>query len=285
MRVIKAMDCKACRNLIEVSPTGETSSARAAALAHMDGCARCRDFSAERRALLELVSSLEGISAPHDFEWRLRARLNADKHRNQDRPRLRPGFAPNARAIALAASFALLIGVAVIFKQRSNEAYVARPAGELVNVDTANAVKPSGEDTINLSEARGASTNGTSRINTTASLTSNRARVASPTRAASEAKKTSKETSASSSVVAAASASTVRSNDFSSSAAPVVTLFAVPVKDPSQHLKLLLDEGHGTPRTVRLQNITFGAQSIFERQMSGAAVAERSLDTNADGIW
>jgi hypothetical protein len=283
MRVIKAMDCKACRNEIEFSPTGEQTRARAAALAHMERCDRCRDFSAERRSLLELMSSLEGISAPHDFEWRLRSRLNADKHRNQARPRLRLGFAPNAQAIALAASFALLIGVAVIFKQRSNESFVVSPAVELAGGNAANVAKPSSEDTINSSEATGTSTNGTSRINTTAALTSNRARAANPTRAASEEKGT--PAASASSTVATVSNSTVRSNDFSSSAAPVVTLFAVPVKDPSQHLKLLLDEGHGTQRTVRLQNITFGAQSIFERQAGSAAAAESSLDTNADGIW
>ncbi len=286
MRVIKAMDCKACRNEIEFSPTDEHTRSRAAAHAHMQRCARCRDFSAERRALLELVSSLEGINAPHDFEWRLRARLNADKRGHQDRPRLRPGFAPNAQAIALAASFALLIGVAVIFKQRSNNALVASPAVELAGVNAAKVLKPSGEDTNSLSEARVTSTNGTNKINSAASLTSSRTRVAGPARAASEKKEM---PAASASTVAAVSASTVRSNDFSSSAAPVVTLFAVPVNEPSQHLKLMLDEGHGTTRTVRLQNVTFGAQSIFERHAGGAttatAAAGRSLDTNADGVW
>jgi len=227
------------------------------------------------------VSSLEVISAPHDFEWRLRARLNAEKRGHQARPRLRLGFAPNAQAIALAASFALLIGVAVIFKQGRNEAFVTSPAVEIAGVNTASVVKPSSEDTIKLSGAAGASTNGASKINPTSSLTSSRARETRPARAATEAK----ETLASSSAVATTSNSTVRSNDFSSSAAPVVTLFAVPVKDPSQHLKLLLDEGHGTSRTVRLQNVTFGAQSIFARQPGGAAATERPLDTNADGVW
>jgi hypothetical protein len=227
------------------------------------------------------VSSLEPISAPHDFEWRLRARLNADKRSRQDRPRLRLGFAPNAQAIALAASFALLIGVAVIFKQSGNEAFVASPTVEIAGGNTASVVKPASEDTIKLSGATGTSTNGAGKINTTVSLTSGRARETRPARAASEAKET---PVASSSAVATTSNSTVRSNDFSSSAAPVVTLFAVPVTDPSQHLKLLLDEGHGTSRTVRLQNVTFGAQSIFERQMGGAA-APRSLDTDAEGVW
>jgi len=283
MRVIKAMDCKACRDEIELSPGGEQRRARSsAALAHMDVCARCRDFGAERSALLELVSSLEGINAPHDFEWRLRARLNADKRRNQDRPRLRLGFAPNTQAIALAASFARLLGVAVCIKQRCNEAFVVMAALVMVKVSTANEVKTTKDETATVSEATGASINGASKLNRTGSLTSNRVREARPARPAREAK----EIPSASVAVATASGSTARSNDFSSSAAPVVTLFAVPVKDPSQHLKLLLDEGHGTTRTVRLQNITFGAQSIVERQAGGAAAAAgRSLDTNADGIW
>jgi hypothetical protein len=123
----------------------------------------------------------------------------------------------------------------------------------------------------------GNSTN--NRINTTNSLTSSRARSASAARAASEAK----ETTAASSALANLSDPRARSNDFSSSAAPVITLFAVPVKEQSQHLKLLLDEGHGVTRTVSLQNITFGSQAILERK--GGTAAERFLDSNTDGIW
>lgn len=269
------MDCKACRNEIELSPTGEDARA-AEARAHIQSCARCRDFSAERHALVSLVSSLEAISAPHDFEWRLRARLAADKRGTNARPLSLTGFAPGAQAIALAATFALLIGVAVIFKQMSPESFNTKPAAERAGGNAPNLVTTTSGDTAGVSETIATSSN--NKITATNSLTSGRVRSANPARPAREAKE----------LPAAATAasrpdSAVRSNDFSSSAAPVITLFAVPVKDQSQHLKLLLDEGHGTTRTVSLQPVTFGAQAILERQ--GGAAVQRSLNKNTDDIW
>lgn len=283
MSVIKTMDCKACRNEIEHAPAHlETSAVATAALAHLKICARCREFRAERRALSELVSSLEAVTAPHDFERRLRARLNADKHKHQARPRL--GFAPNAQAIALAASFALLIGVAVIFKQRSNEAFTAGQTLQTAAVNAPGVVATSKDETPRLQQAAGTFNSDADKIGTTNALTRARVREVRRVRVAREVNVA---PASSLPAVAAIHGSTVRSNDFSSSAAPVVTLLSVPVHAPSQHLKLLIDEGRGTTRTVRLQNITFGAQSIFERQAGGAAAVavERSLDTNADGIW
>jgi hypothetical protein len=269
------MDCKACRNEIELAPTGEGARAEEA-LAHMERCARCRDFSAERHALVALVSSLEAISAPHDFEWRLRARLAADKRGTNVRSRSLTGFAPGAQAIALAATFALLIGVAVIFKQMSPESFNAKPAAEIAGGNARNVVETPNEAKAGLSETIASSSN--NKITATDSLTSRRVRSASPARAAREVKETPAAETA-----AIRPPATVRSNDFSSSAAPVITLFAVPVKNQSQHLKLLLDAGHGTMRTVSLQPVTFGAQAILERQ--GGAAVQRSLNTNTDDIW
>jgi hypothetical protein len=269
------MDCKACRNEIDLSPAGGGERA-AQARAHIRSCARCREFSAERRALSELVSSIEAVSAPDDFEWRLRARINADKRGDHVRQSFRPGFAPGTQAIALAASFALLLGVAVIFKQTNTEELRATPAGEVAAGNARQIVKTPGEETAPLPETKVLSNN--KRTNTTSSFVNSRVRSTIPARVASEAKER-----LAPAAVASVHDSTVRSNDFSSTAAPVITLFAVPVKDPSQHLKLMLDEGHGATRTVSLQPVTFGTQSILERQ--GGASVQRSAVSNADGIW
>jgi hypothetical protein len=82
-------------------------------------------------------------------------------------------------------------------------------------------------------------------------------------------------------LTATAANGAVHSNDFSSSAAPVVSLFSIPVRTPAQPLRVLLDEGRGTMRTVALQPVTFGSQKILER----GAVANATADTGTEEIW
>lgn len=271
MRMMKAIDCKACRNEIEDAASGE--HLRAAALRHLETCARCRSFQKQRQALRELVSSSLGttIAAPHDFEWRLRARLNADKRSEQRRPRLWPGSAPGAQAIALAASFVLVIGIAVLLKQTTAERSGAGLPVETASAKDAKASSGTVGGSVNLALADDAPSSDGSRANLTRNrLTQSRLRGARFLSVKSPRVKTE---------MAASAASSTRlpvSNDFSSRAAPVINLFSVPVRPPSQTVKVLLDEGRGTMRTVSLQPVTFGSQAILERRGDEGA---------GDDIW
>ncbi|MBA3767002.1 MAG: hypothetical protein H0W99_08450 [Acidobacteria bacterium] len=265
---MRAIDCKASRNEIEHAALGAPSSA--AALAHLESCARCRDFSDERQALRELVSSSVTVAeAPHDFEWRLRARLAADR-RCESRPRLRLGYAPGAQAIALAASFALIIGIAVLLKQTGTQRSPARFPVATANGNETNVIATSTGRSAGLSEVADTSPGEGGRINMTNPLANNRFRGSRAPGLKSSRVKTEMVASA-----AAASNRSLRSNDFSSSAAPVVTLYSVALRAPSPSVKVLLDEGRGTMRTVSLQPVTFGSQAILERR----------ADKSADEIW
>ena len=266
MRIMRAIDCKACKNEIEHASFGAQFSA--AALAHLESCARCCDFSDERRALRELVSSsVTIVEAPHDFEWRLRARLAADR-KGESRHGLRLGYAPGTQAIALAASFALIIGIAVLLKQTRSERSTARLAVAIANNNEPNVVATSAVSPV--SEAVDTSTGDGRGVNINNPLTNSRGRGSR----APFVKNSKVKTEMVASVDAAANRS-LRSNDFSSSAAPVVTLYSVPLRAPSPSVKFLLDEGRGTMRTVSLQPVTFGSQAIFERR----------ADKSADEIW
>ncbi|MBA3804587.1 MAG: hypothetical protein H0X14_02585 [Acidobacteria bacterium] len=265
---MRAIDCQPCRNEIEHAALGAAFSA--AALAHLESCARCRDFSGERKALRELVSSsLMVTEAPHDFEWRLRARLAADRG-GESRPRLLLGFAPGAQAIAFAASFTLIIGIAVLLKQTRTERSPARLPVAIATGNETNVTGTSGGGSVKVSEVAVTSTDDGGRINMTNPLAKSRLRGSRAPIVKSSKVKTEMIAS-----VTAVSNRSVRSNDFSSSAAPVITLYSVPLRAPSPSVKVLLDEGRGTMRTVSLQPVTFGSQAILERR------AERS----ADEIW
>src|ERR1044072_4683388 len=63
------------RELEEVALNEEFSGAAAE---HMGGCVDCREFQRQQLKLRQIVGSLGVVSAPADFDFRLRARLAAD---------------------------------------------------------------------------------------------------------------------------------------------------------------------------------------------------------------
>jgi hypothetical protein len=111
-------ECRATRREIDESELNQRLSAQA--VAHVDHCASCRDFRAERIGLRELVGSLEPVAAPGDFELRLRARLARERQGPTRQPfifRLIMG----APAIAAAALVVILAVSLVWFAQRNSQ--------------------------------------------------------------------------------------------------------------------------------------------------------------------
>src|SRR5215211_4580032 len=106
------MNCNSCRIEIEELETGEGLSEKAGA--HLAACPSCRTFHEERLSLRRLVGSLEPVSAPPDFEFRLRARLAANGNGQASRFSFRSLISSPA-AIGVAASFALIVAAAVIY--------------------------------------------------------------------------------------------------------------------------------------------------------------------------
>ncbi|HEX3560985.1 MAG TPA: hypothetical protein VHU19_17420 [Pyrinomonadaceae bacterium] len=104
-------DCKTYREEIEeLAGVGRLSLG---ARAHVNACEGCRGLERERASLRHLVRGLERVEAPSDFEFRLRARMNASRASERRNP-LRPvyGFA----ALAAAACF-LLVSASFYIRQ------------------------------------------------------------------------------------------------------------------------------------------------------------------------
>ena len=74
---MKWMECRATRREIDQAEVGEELSAQA--LRHVVSCAACGAFQSERARLRELLTSLEPVTAPADFDFRLRARIAAQR--------------------------------------------------------------------------------------------------------------------------------------------------------------------------------------------------------------
>ena len=111
-------ECRLTRQEIDQSELNGRLSNQA--LAHVAGCSACRDFRSERTQLRELVGSLEPVTAPANFEMRLRARITAEQQGNARQPFF-AGFALSTPAMAGAALLLVSLASAVWFvEQRRN---------------------------------------------------------------------------------------------------------------------------------------------------------------------
>ena len=114
--MMNGKDCRFTRREIDESELNQRLSD--AAQTHVASCASCRGFRAERTSLRELVGSLEPVTAPGDFEMRLRARLASERPGHAPRPFFHR-FVIGVPAIAAAA---LVVGLALTlgwFAQRN----------------------------------------------------------------------------------------------------------------------------------------------------------------------
>lgn len=74
---MKAVDCRiVSREIDELSRDQEPSQA---VLSHTAECVRCQSFYHDRLKLRQIVGELPTVSAPADFDFRLRARLATEK--------------------------------------------------------------------------------------------------------------------------------------------------------------------------------------------------------------
>ena len=128
---MNGVDCKAvCREIDELDRDERPG---VTILAHVKSCAQCQSFYNDRSRLRELVAELPAISAPADFDFRLRAKLATAKSSPITGPRMFgfsiPSVALATIALLLVAGLSLRVwtgngsesGVAVIETSRANE--------------------------------------------------------------------------------------------------------------------------------------------------------------------
>lgn len=108
-------ECRATRREIDESELNQPVSDQAHS--HLAACASCSGFRAERASLRELVGSLEPVTAPGDFEMRLRARIASEQVRARQPFIFR--FVTSTPAIAAAALVVMLATSLVWFAQRN----------------------------------------------------------------------------------------------------------------------------------------------------------------------
>ena len=238
------MNCQSVRRLIEATDRGEPLNLGASE--HIKGCAACGRLNAEHLELRNLTANLGTVEAPADFEFRLRARLARTKAEDM-RPafgRLTFGF----RSVAFASLMVVFGGAMLIAHLRSSQqiTVVEKPA---VNSPVAAAtpflptITPEANSAavaLAQSPVRRGEGNGRSRTGTR-DLASRRA------------------------PVVRASELTARASDFPIDASP-------------QPVKVSLDDGRGSSRTISVPTVSFGSQRVLSQSNS-------PLVASARGAW
>ncbi|HEV7857829.1 MAG TPA: hypothetical protein VGO91_04200 [Pyrinomonadaceae bacterium] len=276
------MNCQIIRRKIEEAELDQSPCDEVAA--HLRACELCRNFQEERAALRQLVGSLGMVSAPADFDYRLRARLAAS---NNARRRGLFGFlpAPGVPAIALAASFAVLVAAAVIFKSVAPSGPGVHERGQIAATtpepsSNASASRPVASERKDSNENMDQSGNTPAVMKNAALASKNLTAELRARNRSNRSLKPGDERAMPAATNAVAVGPQHNSLDSSSRPASVISLVAVQVPVADQPMKVSLEDRRGTTRTVSLQPVTFGSEELIRRNNPSRVPA-----SSPKGIW
>lgn len=225
---MKQKRCELVRRELEELMLNEEFSAAAAE--HLQTCSDCREFQRQQTKLRRIVGSLGTVSAPADFDFRLRARLAADAQT--------PSFRYWSMAVKGLATAAIVlvfgIGAAVIWQRdRQQTPVVVAPRIEPIEIEN-----PHKEALPSVNVGPTVAVGRPSRR-------VERSTVSKPKR-------------------------TVTAIDFSSERASVITntrpaldtATVFPIEASLQSVKVSLDDGRGNARTISFPTVSFGSQRV-----------------------
>jgi len=255
------IDCSHVRREIEEAANGEILAAPARD--HLRSCAACSNFGKEQQQLKEMVASLGGVEAPADFDFRLQARLAASRSSR------RGSFTGNGfgmRSVAFASLVLLLGFVVVLMNMRS-------PGTGLAPVAQAPAVENGAKQVTQAEGTTGATSDAVATApnrDVTPAFVQEGNMVAKPGKRAS-----------SSAPQLVARTGRVKATDLSASAAPVFhpqtelgsSMF--PLGTSYQSLKVSVDDGRGSSRTISLPTVSFGSSRVLARNPAPTMISTR----------
>src|SRR5436189_5931873 len=99
-------ECKAIRQ--EIDHSDELTSQ---VLLHLRGCAECRSFQSQEEKLRALMAGLGTVSAPADFDFKLKARLAREKSSGSNGGAFASFLTPSRALAAVAVVLLLVAGV------------------------------------------------------------------------------------------------------------------------------------------------------------------------------
>jgi len=258
-------DCRDVRREIEEAATGEllTTPVRE----HLSRCASCAKFGDEQQELRNMVVSLGTVEAPADFDFKLRARLTASRSARRD---LLSGNGFGMRSVAAFATLVLLLGFAVIMMNVRSRRTESAPAAQANGPASESNRQTAQLDENKRSEGARAGTSPPNALNPT------------DVQASPPGRQVTKGNGSSLSQYAVARNGRVKATDLSASPAPVLrpTETAIgssvfPLGTSYQSLKVSVDDGRGSSRTISLPTVSFGSSRVLARNPKPVNAAMR----------
>jgi hypothetical protein len=277
------MNCQKCKNEIEERNLRREGLSDAAE-AHLSACADCHVFGEERLALSRLVGGLEKVSAPADFDFRMRARMAAEASAGRATRSGWFNFSPAALSWPLAACFALVISATFYFQQQPSPAMsTTTEQSRTVAVMETPAPQASLDETI--SQNAPALSGETRQSFDTPSLKNALAarRRMLPVRAVGRTTVDAAQVRAAVEESNSASLPSVPVMHAANNTATTGERVLIPLQVSAQErpLKVLLQETGGNARTISVDSVSFGSRDVIGRP---ATISKASLSTN-QGVW
>ena len=265
-----------CRNIRrEIEEEGPDHLLSSAAKDHLENCPECRAFSDDRVKLRGMLSSLGAVTAPDDFDFRLRARLAREKH-GETQPLMMRNMSFGLRSVAFA-TILLLIGSVFLFV-RFNRPVDSTPS--------AKATRPSSTTDKTAIEQPGNGDQKVAQVNTGLKTNDQPTGATSPSSPSSRGQHDAKPRGGVRNEVAfLRDNARVKTRDSSSTRAPVFRptdamaangSSAFPIGASYQSLKVSVDDGRGSSRTLSLPSVSFGSQRVLAQDPSLLLASARS---------
>lgn len=258
---MRYMNCREVRRNIEDVGNGKFLNANAQA--HIQGCAACATLAGKQANLHSILSSLGTIETPHDFNFRLKARLAAEK---QSSYFAIGGFSFGYRFAAVAA--ALLIASAVVIVGYRNAGPNQTPQVATNEERVPAATTKSGQDKAAATDLAKDNSNNAVGNDPQLNVVPKRRAVRPET--------------------VAYRGSRVGTRDVSNTQATVLRRYdeladgnpdgAIPINASYQSLKVSVDNGKGGSRTISLPTVSFGSQRTVSQNPAPMMASNR-------GVW
>jgi len=258
---MRTMNCQNVRREVDETAPGDLLSAFARR--HMSACRECRAFCEEHEKLQDILSNLGTIEAPGDFDFRLRARLAGEKAGDAHFPLSNLSF--GFRAAAVASLLVVLGSVAFFnFKPSSNNSSVSNNATQSTNVVDGSTTKPEAAAAQPSLVATGTTTLAGGKEG---NLVPKRV----PRRPGA--------------LASAGHPPRMGTLDIGSRGARIIKASALnasvadyPIESSAQPMKVSVDNGRGSSRTISLPPVSFGSQRVM-------AQGSAPLMASARGSW
>ena len=274
---MRNMNCRNVRHEIEEAAVGDLLSSDVND--HLSSCVACKTFFREQTRLQKLVASLGNVEAPGDFDFRLRARLAGEK-RGVARPFAPGNFSFSLRSAAVA-TILLLIGSALIFVSFRMRSYTPLTAEVPKSAPLPGQNQP-GADPIKLRDSRETGTpevaggpHENEKNAVEASLGSPDHRVPKRRVLNGELATLGEKNRQKSRDLSGTQAAVLKASDQTIDTYPTT---AFPINASSQSLKVSVDDGRGSSRTISLPTVSFGSQRSLSQGSS-------PLMASARGAW